>query len=155
MGREIRRVNPNHEHPKDQAGDYISLFDGNDFDQMVQYYQDDLKGWETKPHGTEETAEASLGSPPAKKDYTKPISCDPEKAWYQMYQTVSEGTPCTPPFATKNELIHYLATEMTFWGEGPYTLEQATAFVEQEWAPSFVFIPGEGLKSGIEAAGNN
>ena len=48
-----------------------------------------------------------------------------ELTWWQVYGTVSEGTPDTPAFATSAELIYYLFT----YGDYP-SREAATAFVE-------------------------
>jgi len=38
--------------------------------------------------------------------------------WYQVYETVSEGTPVTPPFATKEEVVEHIVTHGTFWDQG-------------------------------------
>ena len=39
MGREIRKVTPNYEHPKDGYGDYIPLYDNfNDVDESLEKY---------------------------------------------------------------------------------------------------------------------
>jgi hypothetical protein len=35
---------------------------------------------------------------------------DKEATWFQAWETVTEGTPVTPPFATTDELVDYLAT---------------------------------------------
>jgi hypothetical protein len=88
-----------------------------------------------------------------------PISYRPaftsEPTWFQLYETVSEGTPVTPPFATEAELIDYLCTQGDFWsqkrqvrdpGSDPIpTREQATALVKGGWAPSMLIIGGETL----------
>jgi hypothetical protein len=43
------------------------------------------------------------------------LSCGREDAtWYQLWETVSEGTPVTPPFATKEELVQYLVEHGDF-----------------------------------------
>jgi len=67
--------------------------------------------------------------------------------WFQAYETVSEGTPVTPPFATQEELIDYLATRGDFWdqhrGEGPWPRENARKFVlGSGWAPSMIVTTG-------------
>jgi hypothetical protein len=85
---------------------------------------------------------------------------DPADAtWYQVFQTVSEGSPTTPPFATLEELTTYLADH----GDGvdqfgtaydgptfgrprepqPWGRARAEAFVGQGWAPSIVVTGGQ------------
>ena len=59
-----------------------------------------------------------------------------------MYETVSEGTPVTPKFATKEELVEYLVTRGTFY-DGPWKRKVAEAFVKEEWAPSMVINGGK------------
>jgi hypothetical protein len=66
---------------------------------------------------------------------------DEDATWFQMYETVTEGTPCTPPFATKSELVDYLVSYGEMHGteyERRYSRESAQAFVEDEWAPSMI-----------------
>lgn len=66
----------------------------------------------------------------------------PEEAtWYQVWQTVSEGSPVTPPFATPEELVDYLvAYGEEFRGEnssGPYSRKAAEQMVHgRGWFPS-------------------
>ena len=84
-----------------------------------------------------------------------------------MYETVSEGTPVTPPFATKEELVEYLIEHGDFWDQkrrkegntimpcDPWTREQAETFVnDTEWAPSGMIINGKYM-SGIEGMVQN
>ena len=81
--------------------------------------------------------------------------------WYQMYETVSEGTPETPAFETKEELVDYLVEHGDFSYQrspeifGKPSREAAKAFVDQGYAPSMVMSRGpEGLeiRSGVEVA---
>lgn len=73
---------------------------------------------------------------------TEPPSGD---GW-QMWETVSEGSPVSPVFATAEALADWLVTE-------GYSPQAARAFVSDGWAPSFVGVPGVGLWDGIRAAG--
>lgn len=75
-------------------------------------------------------------SPPNPRDYM------PFGKWVQLYETVSEGTPITPPFKTKEQLVDWLATNKDFWGH-QWTREQAQAMVEDEYAPSAVMQGGK------------
>lgn len=83
----------------------------------------------------------------------------PEEAtWFQMYETVSEGTPVTPPFETREELVEYLVANGCFWDQkrrarglsgdwmrcSPWTREEATKFVFGDgWMPSMTVQNGE------------
>ena len=56
-----------------------------------------------------------------------------------MYETVSEGTPVTPHFAMKAELVDYLVEYGTFWDDGKgWHREIAERFVDTGYAPSMI-----------------
>jgi hypothetical protein len=65
---------------------------------------------------------------------------------WQMWETVSEGSPVTPVFATADELVWHLVIEHGHSESG------ARAFVNSGWAPSMIGT-SEGLMSGIEWMG--
>lgn len=53
--------------------------------------------------------------------YYRPWKGD-EATWYQVWETESgdgEGTPITPPFATREELVEYLVNHSDFSPDGP------------------------------------
>ncbi len=54
------------------------------------------------------TYEDFWGEPPEPNDPTLRPEYEEEPTWFQVYETVSEGTPVTPPFATEQELSDYL-----------------------------------------------
>lgn len=90
------------------------------------------------------------GERPDDPRYYRPDWTDEERTHVQLYETVSEGTPLTPAFATPAELVTYLCTIGPSWG-GPWTRETAERFVEIGWAPSFV-VSSAGITPGYEAA---
>ena len=61
---------------------------------------------------------------------------DKEATWFQAWETVTEGTPVTPPFATTDELVDYLVTRGDFWdqerGDGPWDRKSAEEFVTRD-----------------------
>lgn len=81
-----------------------------------------------------------------------------EAIWYQVYETVSEGTPVTPPFETQQELIEYLVIHGDFYQQKcqnetkpGYSREVAEQFVlKSGWCPSIVISNGV-IKSGIDS----
>lgn len=92
--------------------------------------------------------------PPSDRKMYQPW--EPEAAtWFQVWETVSEGTPVTPAFATREELVEYLVTYGDFWDQNrrkqkaagrpmamncePWAREHATKFVfGSGWAPSLM-----------------
>lgn len=164
MGREIRRVPPNWVHPKmDHYGREVDqpMFDKefdaafadwlSEFDAMRRGEMTDIDR-ECYPRGLADWLQDNHAPDPA---YYRPWK-DGEGTWFQVWETVSEGTPVTPPFATPAELVNYLAKYGDFWdqkrGDLPPTREQAEAFVNSGWAPSMVFVPGTGLLNAYESS---
>ncbi len=139
MGREIRRVPPNWKHPRKQDGSYQPLYD-EDFDTKAKEWKTEFLAWEmgshpdlqNKPERKEEMEFWEWHGDPPDRDYYRPKwLIDP--TWCQVYETVSEGTPVTPPFATKEELIAYLVEFGDFWdqqrGNGGWPREHAESFI--------------------------
>ncbi|MGE0830823.1 MAG: hypothetical protein AB7O04_15925, partial [Hyphomonadaceae bacterium] len=85
------------------------------------------------------------GQPPIRA-YYRPWA-DDEATWFQIWETVSEGTPVTPPFETREELIEYLVEHGDFWdqkrGDGPYGRKAAEAIVSGAYAPSMIIRDGQ------------
>lgn len=98
MGREVRMVPENYEHPKDENGYYIPLI----------YSKEELEKLETEcdiPYMFEKI--------------------EPSFNMYCMYETCSEGTPLTPIFKTKEELARYCAdNKISYFGRMTANYEQ-------------------------------
>ena len=161
MSKEVRHVIPNWEHPKQGkwVGSgwekvYNPLRDRcvqEAFDEWLEEYQE----W------CESGMAVAMSEDPGFKYPNQPFrsfcdrvrsAIDPEKyrpswneedaTWLQVYETVSEGTPLTPPFATADELIDYLVNNGDFWGDR-WSKEAATNFVKhQQWQPSAAILNG-------------
>ena len=70
---------------------------------------------------------------------------------YQMWETVSEGSPVSPVFATPEELARYLADSK----ESSANYEQWLAMIHGPgWAMSAVSTPEHGFQTGVQACGN-
>lgn len=173
MGREIRRVPANWQHPKEQKEQLV--IGGNELEDFMRAFatgrtemrevykplfdrthQEALEEWETErakferdqsPEGIEHRAKYTFeewhGERPD-PEYYRPAWT--EATHYQMYETVSEGTPVSPVFATLEELADWLVSE-------GYSPQAARAFCKDGWAPSFVGVGGLGLIDGVTAAG--
>ncbi len=63
---------------------------------------------------------------------------------WQVWETVTEGSPDSPVFEAADEVVAWLI-------EGGYNPDGARLFVEEGWAPSLAFIPGKGVMKGIDA----
>ena len=90
-------------------------------------------------------------SPEAKAKYESWERTEPPKGdGYQIWETVSEGSPISPVFATARELAVHMAT--TKWGTDDGTpAETWLKFIEGPgWAPSMVMQNGV-MQSGVEA----
>lgn len=174
MGREIRMVPPNWEHPKTTRPNhrlgrmeecYQPLYD-NDFETAMQAWLDELEEWKNGKMA-EEAADPKFGTgidttQPYRSfcewshcaptpEYYRPVWKE-DCTWIQMYETVSEGTPVSPAFATPEELIDYLVANGDFWDQkrraegncsmecGPWKRENAERFVRGGWAPSMMVM---------------
>ena len=160
MGREIRMVPPNWQHPKDERGHDKPMHDQNFADAATEWKRE-FAEWESGKRPDYCDGDSKLlefwewhGQPPD-RDYYRPWK-DEEATWFQVWQTVSEGSPVTPPFATKQELVEYLVTHGDYWdqkrGDGGWKRESAEAFVGVGWAPSMMAIDGVVVESRDVAA---
>lgn len=75
---------------------------------------------------------------------------------WQMWETVSEGSPVSPVFATAEELAQWLTTEnggkMAGPSRRPMAISAAREFVKAGWAPSMIGNAG-GIHDGADYVG--
>ena len=154
MGREIRRVPADWEHPKTkpdyrsrQLVGYQPMHDRS-FEEAAREWMDAAIAWDngTDPDCAQHKAKHPFywqwSNMPPNPAYYRP-KWTSEPTHYQVYETVTEGTPVTPHFATKAELIDWLVEHGDDWDHGKgWSRESATSFVEEEWAPSLVIADG-------------
>lgn len=178
MGREIRKVIPNWEHPKEEKynsfkGRYDEGFKplyNRPYRKSINEWITEHQLWEKGEHPDQQDKDLEgyinyadyAGNPPDVESY-RPDWREEEMTWFQVYETVSEGTPVTPPFATREELVAYLVENGDFWDQerrskgdsimpcDPWPLETAQRFVfGSGYAPSLVVTDGK-IQSGVEA----
>jgi hypothetical protein len=173
MGREIRMVAPNWEHP---TKEYLTMREG----YVMRFrplhneaYEDKIEEWikgrelwmkgehpdQTKDYLRGRIYEEYAGGAPQREDY-RPKWAPGEATWFQVYETVSEGTPCSPPCATKEEIIEWLVKHGDTWDKDgtvrcnpyakPWHRKVAEAFAKEEWSCSMVIENGV-IKTGAEA----
>lgn len=177
MGREIRRVPPNWQHPTKPTYNYktgqyeeidVPLFD-EPYGPAIADWIRQHELWESGKHPDQLDGSCRKfryyamwgGNPPQVEGY-RPDWTSEEATWWQVYETVSEGTPVTPPFATREELVEYLVQHGDFWDQrrlkegnripcSPWPRKQAEAFVFGDgWAPTLVVQNGN-VMPGVEA----
>lgn len=146
MGREVRRVKKGWEHPKkeDYPEQYQPMFDESYDEACQKWYYECVKsgGKHIGSDGETYWHHDWVGNPPDEKYYRSETWTEDEKDHYQMYETVSEGTPLSPVFATKEELVNFLCTEGDFWHKKPWTRKNAESFVEIGFALSGIMANG-------------
>jgi len=145
---------------------YQPMYDEN-FEDAAKEWKEDFLAWERgeRPDYCGDESKKleywEWESDPPDRKYYRPYK-DEEATWYQIYETVSEGAPVTPPFATKQELVEYLINNGDFWdqerlkkgddwGRKGWEKEEAENFVYGDgWAPSLVIENGA-MKRGTQA----
>ena len=129
MGREIRRVPPGWEHPTDKLGNYQPMFD------------------HTIEHAQAEFRASKYAEVRALADTLDPLyyrrEWENEPTAYQVYETITEGTPVSPVLLNEDELRGWLI------GRGSSRVA-ADAFIKQGWVPTFEIKNGI-LKRGLDA----
>lgn len=153
MGREIRRVPKNWNHPR-EGNHFQPLND--DYVGVLKYYKESVdrfieKMTEVIKKGNTEIYDDIFSSPKSVYEYLNEDSqmnppdindYMPEGSWYQLYETVSEGTPLSPPFEKKEDLVEWLTNNKDYW-DNTWTKKQAEAMVKAEWAPSGLLVNGK------------
>lgn len=73
---------------------------------------------------------------------------------FQLWETVSEGSPVSPVFATAEELATWMSQPNHPGTIDPITYERALAFITTAgWAPSLIASPAHGVEEGVTAVG--
>ena len=163
MGRQVRKVPEDWEHPKDSKGAYIPLFGGSykeDYKNwmenwskwqvgLVESYKEGID-WEPVEEGYKNwTYTAYAGGVPSPDDYM-PDFDESSLTHLMMYETCTEGTPISPAFKTPEELAHWLAdNNASSFGSMTATYEQWLATCELGFAVSAV-KDNKGFRSGVE-----
>ena len=137
MSREVRRVPPDWQHPRDKQGHYVPLYDGAGYDGKVSAFmaRANCVGLQS--------ALDYYGSAPDCEGYMPRWSPD-VATHYMMYETCTEGTPISPAFATPEELARWLAdTGASVFADATATYDQwMSAIVEEAWTGFCVLSDG-------------
>ena len=163
MGREVRRVPADWQHPKNEFGEYVALFDGKDYELLVRKWDEEAAkwreglrseykgGWQPIGDVDSETYAEWSGERPDAVDYM-PQWTDAERTHLMMYEDTSEGTPISPAFATPEELARWLAdSKASAFGREGASYKGWLRVARGGWAPSMVFTQQTGMVSGVDA----
>ena len=156
MGRQVRRVPASWEHPKDDNGRYIPLYETSYKEARDEWYSGAAL-WVCGNHPSQKNHPDTdyheyAGSPP-ERDQHMPGWPESERTHWQMYEDTSEGTPISPVMESPEALAHWLAdNHASSFGNSTATYEQWLATIKRGWAPSAAIIPGKGIISGVELA---
>lgn len=134
MGRELRKVPANWEHPKKEDGTWQPMFD--------EFYLDALEEWLTNHKswmdGTHQNLKddpslkemypfyAMYGGDPPDVDYYQTRKFQPEELTHiQLYESTTEGTPISPVFKADelDKLCEWAANNATTFGSYKTTKE--------------------------------
>lgn len=156
MGREIRKVPKNWEHPKynhpsyypqdhsEEGNRYHPLYD-EDYNIAAQKWIDNFNLWQKGEHPDfreDYRFWEWAGNPPEEicyrskmmeTNFTEPADC------FQIYETVSEGTPISPKFNSLEELASWLVNQ-------GYSEKAASEFCKLGYSMSMVISNGKVYK---------
>jgi hypothetical protein len=139
MGREIRRVPKGWEHPKDDEGNYQPMYDIV-FEEEAREWLEECIEWDKKTINEEPNKKKYpfywqwQGYPPDRNYYRSEFKDEP--ICYQIYETVTEGTPVSPVFLTEDEMFKWLVSQR-------YDPEAARRFIRDGSAPSMAMVGGQ------------
>lgn len=161
MGREIRRVPPDWKHPirecphypkctqpyKNNGRCFQPLHDQS-FVSAAAEWKKEYSDWENGKHPSKSDFQNCEfweyhGDPPDRAYYRDRDWTEEEASCFQLYSTVSEGTPMSPVCATKDELFKYLTTHGDYWDSTPWKEDAAKRMIESGWAPSMIVTRSE------------
>lgn len=163
MGREVRMVPADWQHPKDDGGRYIPLYDGSfladaqqEWDEglalWMQGLRDDFNGGTERHEGRPDIYGWTdyTGRRPAAEDYMPDWPAE-QRTHFMMYEDTSEGTPKSPAFATPEELAQWLVdNEVSAFADQAANYESWLRVARGGFAPSAVFT-SEGMQNGVDA----
>ncbi len=169
MGREIRRVPADWQHPRNEKGHHIPLFDG--FNERLMRWEEEAakwsvglvrdfadRGWKPRPKDIVSFEEWS-GLRPDPTHYI-PDFAPEERTHWQMYETCTEGTPISPAMETPEALARWLTdTGASAFGEMTASYEEWLAMIAAGFCvgmavtlPDSVIMPGVALAKSDDGA---
>lgn len=151
MGRQLRKVASNWQHPKNENGHYIPLIE-HSFSKSLEEWNEGKKQWglgfrknwfakEDEPKWVEKDSEQSnmsweewTSSEPV-VEYYMPEWTDEEKTHIQLYENTSEGTPISPVFKSDEieKLCEYAAENCSTFSDYKATKEEWQSMLDKDF----------------------
>ena len=170
MGREVRRVPPDWQHPKEWRWDhrgnrverYKPLFPGENYQSRVDEWDEECAKWKAgwRPdyadsEGRAMTYEQYSGQRPHRDDYMPNWPAE-QRTHLMMYEDTSEGTPISPAFATPEELARWLAdNNASAFGSSTASYEAWLRVALGGWACGLIVTQNKDgtvvMQNGVEA----
>lgn len=152
MGREVRMVPKEWDHPRKYDGSFIPLMPREDLkgsqDEWDKNRNEILTGISAY-YKTLEEFENDYGGRPDDSEYMPDFG--DTAIYYCMYEDVSEGTPISPAFETPEELAHWLAdTNASSIANRTASYESWLGTIKQGWALSAICTSKGEAISGVE-----
>lgn len=119
MGRAVRRVPADWEHPRNERGHYIPMHT------KFLYTDDEIK--EGIEDGWLDADKPNYGID------LMPTWTPEEATQYQLYETTSEGTPISPIFDNLDDLCEWAAKHATTFASFKATADQWRSMLDQGW----------------------
>ena len=143
MGREVRKVPADWQHPKDElTGNYRPLFNGADYAEKAAGFME-----KANAEGLQEAVD--WYGCVDQNDYM-PVWTPEQATHFMMYEDSTEGTPISPAFATPEELASWLAdTGASAFGSSTGSYEGWLRVARGGFACSMVVTDGV-IKSGVD-----
>ena len=144
MGREVRKVPAEWQHPKDElTGRLKPLFPGDRYAEIAADFME-----KANAEGLQAAIDYN-GQAPDVNDYM-PNWPEAERTHFMMYEDISEGTPISPAFATPEELARWLVdNKASAFGSSTGTYEGWLRVAKGGFACSMVIADGK-IMSGVD-----
>ena len=146
MGRQLRKVASNWQHPKNENGNYIPLLDGK-FSERLAKWEEENEQWEKgfrddwnggwKPREADKlnmTFAEWDGEKPVKEDYM-PEWKEEELTHIQLYENTSEGTPISPVYLASEieKLCEYAAENCSTFADFKASKEEWQSMLDKDF----------------------
>jgi hypothetical protein len=146
MGRQLRKVAANWQHPKNENGNYIPLLDGK-FSERLAKWEEENEQWEKgfrddwnggwKPREADElnmTFAEWDGEKPVKEDYM-PEWKEEQLTHIQLYENTSEGTPISPVYLASEieKLCEYAAENCSTFADFKASKEEWQSMLDKDF----------------------
>lgn len=168
MGRKVRHVRKDWNHPRDEDGHYIPLHDRDFAREDAEWSKERAKWiegfarsyskggpeWEPIDPKYRDMRFTDYSGPRPNPDDYMPDWPEAERTHFQMYEDTSEGTPISPVMESPESLAQWLVdNKASAFGGMTATYEQWLRVCRGAYAPSAV-MDQNGIRSGVEAMGD-